>query len=167
MRYILILCCAVLTTVFTACGSRVNNAEELAIPIINAIRSENANALKSMLPSQKELASIYSANPEQLGYVYYNKYSSDYRKEYFEGKMTVSMDIIKTISKNEDLDWSAVEYSRPVKKDINDSGKSFTLVTIPLHFPKGDFDLTYNAVKENNRWFILEDVDIKKHEAGK
>lgn len=166
MRIFTVIGALACTLLLASCGSRVNNPEEMAVPIINAVKAENPAGLMKYLPSDKVMKDIYTENPEQLGYTYYNKYSTDYKAKYLEGKMHNAIDIIKGISKIEGLDWSDVQYSNPARKDVNDSGKSYTMVTTTLKFGKGNYDLTYNAVRANSKWYLLDDVDFRKHAAN-
>src|SRR5262245_24832323 len=94
---------------FASCGSRFNNAEELTIPVLQAVKANDVDRLTCLIPTEKEVNEAFASNPMQVGFVYFNKYSKSYNREYLEGHMRTSMDIIEGISKNEDLDWDGVQ----------------------------------------------------------
>jgi hypothetical protein len=145
----------------SSCGSRVNNAEELTVPILQAIKSDNINRLEDMLPPEGEVNAVFAANKGEVGWVYYNKYTKDYREKHLHARVRTNLDIIKTISENDGLDWENVKYTLPTKKDVNDSMSGYSIVTTHLQFPNNkEYDLTYTAASSNGKWYLLDDINF-------
>lgn len=147
------------TVTLASCGSRYNNPEELAVPIIHGIQADNSCRLTDMLPGVKDINGVFSSNPSEVGFPYFNKYSKSYRVEYLQAHIVNNLDIIRTISKTNNLDWDNVQYSKPEKADATAEGTNYTTVTTILHFDKGgDWEMRYNAVNFNNKWFLFDDI---------
>jgi hypothetical protein len=144
---------------FSSCGARMNNAEELTVPIIQSIQNDDECKLEKMLPPESEVNSVFASNKGTVGWVYYNKYTKDYREKHLKARIRTNLDIIKTISKDNDLDWDNVEYSKPEKQEVNDSLSGYTIVTTHLKFPKGKpYELKYTTAMSNGKWFLLDDI---------
>jgi hypothetical protein len=149
----------IITAVLSSCGARVNNAEELAVPIIQAIQSDNVGKLDCMLPPYDQVNPVFASNKGTVGWVYYNKYTKDYREKALRARIRTNMDIIKTISTDNGLDWDNVKYTEPKKEDVTDSLSSYSIVTTHLQFPKGgEYELKYHAAQSNGKWYLLDDI---------
>ncbi len=143
----------------SSCGGRYNSAEELTVPILQAIKADNPGKLVKLLPPADKINPIFAADKGTVGWVYYNKYTKDYREKQLRGRLRTNMDIIKTISDENKLDWDNVEYSAPQKEDVTDSLSSYSIVTTHLKFPAGGtYDLKYHAANENGKWYLLDDI---------
>jgi hypothetical protein len=148
----------ILTLVLSSCGARFNNPEDLAVPIIQGIQNDNLTKLNCMLPPEDQVNTLFASNKGTVGWVYYNKYTKDYREKALRARIATNIDIIKTISKDNNLDWDNVKYSAPTKEDVNDSLSSYTIVTTHLQFPKGEYELKYHAAMANGKWYLLDDI---------
>jgi|GEM_PF-3439792 len=157
IKYLLSL--GIMAVLLSSCGGRYNSAEELTVPILQAIKADNPGKLVKMLPPDDKINSIYAVDKGTVGWVYYNKYTKDYREKHLRGRLYVNFDIIKTISDENKLDWDNVEYSTPQKEDVTDSLSSYTVVTTNLKFPSGgSYVLQYHAANENGKWYLLDDI---------
>jgi hypothetical protein len=149
----------IIALVLSSCGARVNNPEELTVPIIQAIQSDNVGKLDCMLPPYSEVNPVFASNKGTVGWVYYNKYTQDYREKALRARVRTNMDIIKTISADNQLDWETATYTAPTKEDINDSLSGYTIVTTHLKFSKGgEYELKYHTAQSNGKWYLLDDI---------
>jgi hypothetical protein len=147
----------------SSCGSRYNNPEELAIPVIRAIQDDDAGDLQGMLPGINDVNPIFEQNPKLLGITFFNKYKKSYRLGQLKAAMRIDMDIINTMSKEQNLDWDKVGVGSVKKEDISEEGKSYTKVTADLMFPDaGQYELTYNAINYDSKWHLLNEVYLMK-----
>jgi hypothetical protein len=148
----------------SSCGSRYNNPEELTVPIIQALQSDDFGKIECMLPNQKQINETFEGNRGTLGYVFYNKYTKSYRMETLLAHLRTSMDIIKTMSKENNLDWENVTYSEPKRADASGDDVNNTVVTTHLKFDKAVYDLSFRAINIDNRWCILDDIYLIHHQ---
>jgi hypothetical protein len=159
----------ILAAALSSCGARVNNPEELTVPILQAIKSDNIGKLEAMLPPDKDVNAVFTNNKGDLGWAYYNKYTKDYREKHLHARIRTCMDIIKTISAQDGLDWENVEYTAPPKKqDVSDSITTYTLVTTHLKFTGNkEYELSYKAAQADGKWYLIDDIyfGIKPAEA--
>jgi hypothetical protein len=149
--------------VLSSCGSRYNNPEELAVPVVRAIQHDDAGDLQCMLPGIEDVNAIFEQNPELLGITFYNKYTKSYRLGELKAAMRIDLDVIDRMSKEQNLDWDKVGLGNVTKEDVTDAGKSYTKVTADLMFPDaGTYKLVYNVVNYNSKWFLLNEVSLQK-----
>ena len=142
-----------------SCGARFNNPEELTVPILQAVKSNDVDRLMCLQPPLDAVNTIFAANKGTVGWTYYNKYTQSYRDMQLKGRIRTNMDIINTISAENNLDWDKVEYSNPQKDEVNDSLSSYTIVTTDLKFPTGGtYQLKYHAAIAKGRWYLLDDI---------
>lgn len=145
--------------VLSSCGGRYNNAEELTVPILQAIKADNAEKLVKLLPPKDKINPVFAANKGTVGWCYYNKYTKDYREMQLRARLRTNLDIIKTISADNKLDWDNVEFSTPQKDDVTDSISSYSIISTHLKFPTGGtYDLKFHAANENGKWYLLDDI---------
>ena len=157
VKYLLSIC--LMALLLSSCGGRYNNAEELTVPILQAIKSDNCEKLVKMLPPADKINSVFTANKGTVGWVYYNKYTKDYREMQLRARLRTNLDIIKTITADNKLDWDNVEYSAPTKDDVTDSLSSYSIISTHLKFPTGGtYDLKFHAANDNGKWYLLDDI---------
>ncbi len=157
IRYFISLC--FFAVVLSSCGGRYNNAEELTVPILQAIKADDMGKLKHLLPPIDKVNPVFANNKGTVGWVYYNKYGKDYHKMQLIARLRTNMDIIKTISDENKLDWDNVEYTKPTKDDVTDSLSSYSIVTTNLKFPSGgEYELKFHCANDNGKWYLLDDL---------
>jgi hypothetical protein len=163
MKLTKVVLVALVTFALASCGSRFNNPEELTVPVIHGIQAESIDKLSCLLPSIKDVNGALNANVAEAGGTYFNKYTKSYRIEYLVAHINSNLDIIKTISKANNLDWSTAEYTKPERADATDDGTSYATISTTIHFEKGgDYDLKFKAVNYNSKWFLFDDIWFAK-----
>ena len=157
IKYFISLC--FIAAVLSSCGGRYNNAEELTVPVLQAIKADDMGKLEQLLPPKDKINNVFTANKGTVGWTYYNKYGKDYHEMHLLARLRTNMDIIKTISDANKLDWDNVEYTAPKKDDVTDSLSSYSIISTNLKFPSGgEYELKFHAANDNGKWYLLDDL---------
>jgi len=57
IKYLLSIC--LMALLLSSCGGRYNNAEELTVPILQAIKSDNCEKLVKLLPPKDKINPVF------------------------------------------------------------------------------------------------------------
>lgn len=154
IKYILSL--SLLLVCFSACNFNYRGkAEDIAIPLIQALQDNDEDDAECLLPPDKHINEVFANNKGVMADVYYNKYSQSYRKDNLLAKIAADFDIAEYLTNQNKLNWDKVALGAVNVEDSQQENTNYSIVTANLRFPEGDYILRYNATQHKGQWYLL------------
>ena len=151
----------VASLVLTGCSSGTRyKAEDLAIPILQAVEDGDWEDLVELLPEEDDIDKVFASNQGLLGNTYYNKYTTEYRWESLKANIVTDLDATHYISELNNLDWDRVQYDNNIVTEEIYEGGIYTKCIVKLSFPEAGegWQLEYNAVNVDGTWYLLDGI---------
>lgn len=146
----------------TSCSSSRYKAEDLAVPVLQAIQDNDFDDLECMLPSDKVVNEVFASNTAALGGNFYNKYTRSYRRLNLATAIHNDLEMIHDISTQNNLNWNDAQWGSVTKEDVTDSAASYTRLTVPLKFGTNEYTLSIKTAQYNGIWYLLDDIYMTK-----
>lgn len=166
IRYILSL--VTLLAFVSSCNMNYRGkAEDIAIPLIQALQDNDEDDAECLLPPDKHINDIFANNKGLVADVYYNKYSRSYRKDNLIAKVTADFEIAEYLTNQQKLNWDKVAIGAVTTEDSQQENTNYSIVTANLRFPEGDYILRYNATQHKGQWYLMNGFYFGKQIAAK
>lgn len=163
MKIKLSLLTVIACIILASCTTNHVTPDQLALPIVRALKAKDFAAIKAMLPPKTGVDEVFTNNPGKLGRTYYNKYTTDYRYQNLIANAFCCYEIVtKSVTENSKLDWENVAIGPFSKESVTDGESNYTNCVAKLNFPSGNYKLKFDAVQVDGYWYLLHYIGLVK-----